>query len=377
MKSDNQYLFAYETLMNVQGNLRRSGKFKTYKSFLENSDRAYVDSLMKSYIEEKKWIQNIKANYKNEVKYIEDKVKDFHNSLKKLAELFKNYTKYEITNEGFILKKKKLNLIWLSNEKKNQFLNDFEDLLKKNKEFDNKIYSNKYFRNNDYGVKFRPENLEYVSLHEFKNELSNFVSSCMDVFSKIFPERFKYLYLDGAGSQGTERVFWKEMDETGFFRLDIPTLNPDIHISEIEKDEVLFEKQILPFLENRIRKFEREDHATSNFSYVYVLSNKSYPNTYKIGSTSGSPKQRAVDLSTTGVLHPFKVAFQIKIKNAEYYEFKTHKILNNFRVKNNREFFELDLDKIKDCLNQILYLSKEGEIELSFEEMKKKIIISK
>ena len=131
MKSDNQYLFAYETLMNVQGNLRRSGKFKTYKSFLENSDRAYVDSLMKSYIEEKKWIQNIKANYKNEVKYIEDKVKDFHNSLKKLAELFKNYTKYEITNEGFILKKKKLNLIWLSNEKKNQFLNDFEDLLKK------------------------------------------------------------------------------------------------------------------------------------------------------------------------------------------------------------------------------------------------------
>ena len=167
------------------------------------------------------------------------------------------------------------------------------------------------------------------------------------------------------------------MDETGFFRLDIPTLNPDIHISEIEKDEVLFEKQILPFLENRIRKFEREDHATSNFSYVYVLSNKSYPNTYKIGSTSGSPKQRAVDLSTTGVLHPFKVAFQIKIKNAEYYEFKTHKILNNFRVKNNREFFELDLDKIKDCLNQILYLSKEGEIELSFEEMKKKIIISK
>ena len=63
MKSDNQYLFAYETLMNVQGNLRRSGKFKTYKSFLENSDRAYVNSLMKSYIEEKKWIQNIKANY--------------------------------------------------------------------------------------------------------------------------------------------------------------------------------------------------------------------------------------------------------------------------------------------------------------------------
>ena len=50
MKSDNQYLFAYETLMNVQGNLRRSGKFKTYKSFLENSDRAYVNSLNLNYL---------------------------------------------------------------------------------------------------------------------------------------------------------------------------------------------------------------------------------------------------------------------------------------------------------------------------------------
>ena len=74
-----------------------------------------------------------------------------------------------------------------------------------------------------------------------------------------------------------------------------------------------------------------EKIATSNFSYVYVLSSSKH---IKIGNQSHQNKERY--LSTTGV---HKKSFQIKIKDAESNEFKTHKIFNNFRVKNNRAIF--------------------------------------
>ena len=373
MRTDSQYIWGYAPLIIIEEDLKRSRKFQTFRSYLENSDKAYVEGLMKTYLDEKKWIQNIKVNYKEDIKIIEDRVNHFHNSLKALAKLFKSHSKYEVTKEGLIFKKEKINLIWFFNKQKNQFLKDFENLLKIKKEFDNKKYSGKFFADLDYSVRFRPKNIDYISLYNFKPDLSDFIQSCMKIFSKIFYEDFKYFYLDGAGSKGTEKVFWDDLDQSGFFRFYIPSLNFKTHIDEIEKDEASFEEKVLPFLENRIRKFERDEHASSNFSYVYVLSNKSYPNTYKIGSTSGSPKQRAVDLSTTGVLHPFKVAFQIKIKNAEYYEFKIHKLLDNCRVKGNREFFELELDKIKDFLNQVLDISEGGDKKINYQTLKKRL----
>ena len=82
---------------------------------------------------------------------------------------------------------------------------------------------------------------------------------------------------------------------------------------------------------------------------------------------------RAAELSSTGVLHPFKVSFQIQLKNAEYYELKIHKILDSYRVKNNREFFEIDLNKIKNCLKQVSEISEKGSKKITLIELKKEI----
>ena len=136
------------------------------------------------------------------------------------------------------------------------------------------------------------------------------------------------------------------------------------------------------YYEKQKRKYEllarRKESATKkieNIGYVYVLSNKAYPNIYKIGSTYGNAEERAEELTGTGHLMPFKVETKIKIKSAEYYEKKIHSILNSYRVKQNREFFEINLDNIKSCLKDIYKITEKGEKKLSLAELKREISI--
>ena len=136
------------------------------------------------------------------------------------------------------------------------------------------------------------------------------------------------------------------------------------------------------YYEKQKRKYElqkrRKETATKkieNVGYVYVLSNKAYPNIYKIGSTYGNADERAEELTGTGHLMPFKVETKIKIKSAEYYEKKIHSVLNSYRVKQNREFFELDLNKIKSCLKTLSQITDKGEKKLSLSDLKKRIVL--
>ena len=65
--------------------------------------------------------------------------------------------------------------------------------------------------------------------------------------------------------------------------------------------------------------------------------------------------------------------FSIEIKSAEYYEKKIHSLLNGYRVKQNRKFFELDLDKIKNCLKQVSVISEKGSKQISLAVLKKEV----
>ena len=104
-----------------------------------------------------------------------------------------------------------------------------------------------------------------------------------------------------------------------------------------------------------------------------MLSNEAYPNIYKIGSTYGLPQDRAEELTGTGHLSPFKVVGKIKVQSAEYYEKSIHKLLNKFRVKQGREFFKLDLPKIKECLKQVSNISEKGSKKITLTKMQKEI----
>jgi len=107
--------------------------------------------------------------------------------------------------------------------------------------------------------------------------------------------------------------------------------------------------RILRRIELILRSRKRSIELAENSNYVYIFSNKSYPkNTYKIGWTSGLPEDRADQLSSeTGVLHPFKVEYSKKFKDAENVEKKIHQHFNEYRVRKNKEYFDLDIKKIK------------------------------
>ena len=88
--------------------------------------------------------------------------------------------------------------------------------------------------------------------------------------------------------------------------------------------------------------------------YVYVLENDSMPGLYKIGYTKKTPEYRASQLSrSTGVPHPFKVAFATRCHDGEGLEYEVHKELEQYRVNNEREFFSCTLEEAKKAIETI------------------------
>lgn len=88
--------------------------------------------------------------------------------------------------------------------------------------------------------------------------------------------------------------------------------------------------------------------------YVYILSNPSIPNIYKIGYTGKRPEERAKQISSaTGVPTPYKVEFAFKCHDGESAEREIHKALAYCRVTANKEHFALPLDEAKEIVEQI------------------------
>ena len=106
-------------------------------------------------------------------------------------------------------------------------------------------------------------------------------------------------------------------------------------------------------VELAIRSHKRTESLADNLNYIYVMSNKAYPDTFKIGWTSILPEERAEELSSTGVLYKFKVEHYKKFKDAEKVEALLHKKLKKYRVANNREFFKHPIDKIVNLIETI------------------------
>lgn len=81
--------------------------------------------------------------------------------------------------------------------------------------------------------------------------------------------------------------------------------------------------------------------------YVYILTNPSFPNDMlKIGKTTRSVAQRAKELSGgTGIPTKFEIAYKVKVPDCDKAEKKIHKELDSFRNSQNREFFQVSLDK--------------------------------
>ena len=91
-----------------------------------------------------------------------------------------------------------------------------------------------------------------------------------------------------------------------------------------------------------------------NAGYVYILVNNSLKGMIKIGSTTLGAKERAKQLSShTGVPTPFSVAYEIYVEDYLNFERLIHDELSEFRVSQNREFFQYPLNKAIELVYEL------------------------
>ena len=91
--------------------------------------------------------------------------------------------------------------------------------------------------------------------------------------------------------------------------------------------------------------------------WLYILSRREEPDLLKIGMTTRSVTLRVKEInSATGLLYPFSARSVYKVKDPLLTEKQVHKILADYRVRSDREFFKV---KFGFAVSQIEKLLKE------------------
>lgn len=77
--------------------------------------------------------------------------------------------------------------------------------------------------------------------------------------------------------------------------------------------------------------------------YIYILSRKSQKELLKIGMTTRNVIKRCNEInSATGVVYPFSPRCVYRVKDARKAEHKVHEALNEYRIRSDREFFNVN-----------------------------------
>ncbi len=92
----------------------------------------------------------------------------------------------------------------------------------------------------------------------------------------------------------------------------------------------------------------------SEVGYLYVLANSAMPNMIKVGKTTRSPEERAIELSkATGLPTPFIVVYEQLFADCSEAEFFVHAYLEakGYRVADNREFFNAPVSMVVKAIS--------------------------
>ena len=82
---------------------------------------------------------------------------------------------------------------------------------------------------------------------------------------------------------------------------------------------------------------------------VYILTNQSMPETIKIGITDNL-ERRIKELDNTSTPLPFECFYAVEVQDASKIEKKIHEGLDDKRIRQNREFFNVSPEQAKSIL---------------------------
>ena len=86
---------------------------------------------------------------------------------------------------------------------------------------------------------------------------------------------------------------------------------------------------------------------------IYILTNEAMPGYVKIGFTNGALDERLRQLDRTGVPLPFEVYYACEVEKAREDERWLHAIFSDRRVRDSREFFKMDPERVVIALRRI------------------------
>jgi hypothetical protein len=87
---------------------------------------------------------------------------------------------------------------------------------------------------------------------------------------------------------------------------------------------------------------------------IYILANGAMPGYVKVGRTTGSPSERAREISrATGVAFPFIVVYSVEVIDCELAERQLHDRLADYRANKGREFFFVETDIAVEALRSV------------------------
>lgn len=85
-------------------------------------------------------------------------------------------------------------------------------------------------------------------------------------------------------------------------------------------------------------------------SIIYILTNEAMPGLIKIGMTDGSVEKRMRELDTSGIPLPFKCFYAARVTDSRRAEKLMHTAFRKARVRDTREFFEMDAEAARAAL---------------------------
>ena len=83
---------------------------------------------------------------------------------------------------------------------------------------------------------------------------------------------------------------------------------------------------------------------------VYILINEAMPGIIKIGWTDKTVEERMKELDRTATPLPFTCYYAKRVDDPTFVELKLHQAFDEFRIRDNREFFRMSPDQAKAAL---------------------------
>tara|TARA_A200000113_G_scaffold193210_1_gene182692 strand:+ start:80 stop:670 length:591 start_codon:yes stop_codon:yes gene_type:complete len=83
---------------------------------------------------------------------------------------------------------------------------------------------------------------------------------------------------------------------------------------------------------------------------VYILTNEAMPGIIKIGWTDKSVEERMKELDRTATPLPFTCYYAKRVDEPTFVESRLHQAFDEFRIRDNREFFRMSPDQAKAAL---------------------------